>query len=77
MVDTFNSRIQKFSSDGKFINSWGSLGIKEGQFLFPQDIAIDSMNNIYISDIGNGHPEIHFMTKFLSEHQNITEILDC
>jgi hypothetical protein len=34
---------------------WGSLGCKDDQFLIPHDIAIDSEENIYVTDSGKSH----------------------
>jgi hypothetical protein len=48
--------IKKFTSDGKFITSWGSEGDGDGQFLRPEDVAIDSSSdNVYVVDSGNVH----------------------
>ena len=38
----------------------------------PQDIAIDSFDNVYISDVGDAHPEISYVEAYLNEHQNLT-----
>jgi len=50
VTDTNNHRIQKFTSDGKFITKWGSEGSGDGQFLLPLGIGIDSSKNIYSVD---------------------------
>jgi DNA-binding beta-propeller fold protein YncE len=42
--------IQKFTTDGKFITSWGSKGTGDGKLLHPHSIAVDSSGNVYISD---------------------------
>jgi hypothetical protein len=34
ILDGGNNRIQKFTSDGKFITKWGSQGSGDGQFRF-------------------------------------------
>ena len=44
---------QKFSSDGKFITKWGSIGINSDQFASPRGIAIDPHDNVYIADTKN------------------------
>ena len=44
--------IKKFDSNGKSITSWGSEGYGDGQFWLPHDIAIDSSDNVYVSDSG-------------------------
>jgi DNA-binding beta-propeller fold protein YncE len=53
VADASNSRIQKFTSKGKFITKWGSLGDGEGQFRTPNGIAVDSKGNIYVADTYN------------------------
>jgi DNA-binding beta-propeller fold protein YncE len=42
--DTGNKRIQKFSSNGTFLKSWGSEGSDDGQFLGLHDVAVDPTN---------------------------------
>ncbi|MDH3677079.1 MAG: 6-bladed beta-propeller, partial [Nitrosopumilus sp.] len=51
VVDQNNHRIQKFDSDGNFITKWGEEGTIEGQFLVPYGIAVDSKNNVYVTDV--------------------------
>jgi DNA-binding beta-propeller fold protein YncE len=46
-------RVQKFSSDGKFILQWGGHGSEPGQFIRPQKMAIDSDNHIWVADACN------------------------
>jgi sugar lactone lactonase YvrE/4-amino-4-deoxy-L-arabinose transferase-like glycosyltransferase len=55
VADTWNHRIQKFTSDGKFVNMWGYFGQADTPFAIwgPRDIAIDANNHIYITDTGN------------------------
>ena len=54
-LSNFND-IKKFDSDGKFMTtSWGSEGDGDGQFLRPEDVAIDSADNVYVVDSGNVH----------------------
>src|SRR5439155_26394814 len=51
VADTFNSRIQRFSPSGAFLQSIGSHGIGNGQFIEPVDVAVDSWGNIWVVDI--------------------------
>ena len=48
-----NDRIQKFSPQGEFILQWGSHGQEPGQFIRPQNLAIDSEDNIWVADACN------------------------
>jgi predicted membrane-bound mannosyltransferase/sugar lactone lactonase YvrE len=54
VADTWNYRIQKFTSDGKFLQMWGS-GPAEGQnqFYGPRGLAVDSLGHVFVADTGN------------------------
>jgi DNA-binding beta-propeller fold protein YncE len=57
VTDTWNHRVQKFSSTGKFITTWGTFG-QTGvdavdSFYGPRGIAVDSQGRVYIADTGN------------------------
>ena len=49
VADTGNAKIQKFSSDGKFLLSFGVRGAENGEFGSPVGIATHE-NNIYVVD---------------------------
>ncbi len=54
--DTWNYRIQKFTSDGKFVKMWAGFTDQTGQqqtFYGPRGIAVDSNNRVYVVDTGN------------------------
>jgi sugar lactone lactonase YvrE len=46
-------RIQKFSADGQFLLQWGSHGSEPGQFVRPQNMAIDEHDQIWVADACN------------------------
>jgi DNA-binding beta-propeller fold protein YncE len=49
--NTLTYRVQKFTSDGVFITSWGSLGGGSIPLQFNgYGIAIDNSNNVYVAD---------------------------
>ncbi len=50
VVDWENHQIQKFDSKGNFIKTWGKLGSDKIQFNRPFGIAIDSYDNVYVTD---------------------------
>ncbi len=48
-----NSRVVKFSKDGKFLMSWGARGVGEGEFNLPHAVALDSEGRVYVADREN------------------------
>jgi len=52
------ARISKFSPDGKFIKSWGKLGVRHGEFRTPHALAFDSKGRLWVADRGNHRLEI-------------------
>jgi uncharacterized protein (TIGR03663 family) len=57
VADTWNHRVQKFTSDGKLITTWGSGILNDPQnllgFYGPRGITTDSQGNVFITDTGN------------------------
>lgn len=51
-------RLSKFSSDGKFIKSWGSWGYGPGQFRGAHSLAMDSRGRLFVADRGNRRIQI-------------------
>ena len=60
VADQKNHRIQVLNPDLTFSYLFGSKGSAEGQFSFPEFIAIDNQGLVYISDIGNHR--VHIFT---------------
>jgi len=57
--DFYNSRIQKFDSNGTFITKWGSSGTGNGQFISPHDVAVDpKTGNVYVADFFNSRIQV-------------------
>jgi sugar lactone lactonase YvrE len=52
------SRISKFSPDGKFIKSWGKIGVKHGEFRTPHALMFDAKGRLWVADRGNHRLEI-------------------
>ena len=52
------SRISKFTKDGKFIKSWGSIGVKHGEFRTPHALMFDAKGRLWVADRGNHRIEI-------------------
>jgi predicted membrane-bound mannosyltransferase/DNA-binding beta-propeller fold protein YncE len=55
VADTWNHRIQKFTTEGEFLTMWGYFGQGESidAMWGPRDIAFDKNGNVYITDTGN------------------------
>ena len=66
-----NTRVVKFSKDGKFIKWWGGKGTDPGQFNQPHSIAIDSKGRLYVADRSNNRIQIFDQNgKFLNQWNN-------
>jgi hypothetical protein len=46
-------RIQKFTRDGQYLFQWGGHGSQPGQFLRPQNLAVDQRDRIWVADACN------------------------
>ena len=68
VVDTYNHRIQKFDSNGKFLAKWGAKGTGNGEFRHPHGIIHDSFDNVYVTDYINAN-----LQKFDSNGKFITK----
>jgi len=45
-----NSRVHKFTPDGRLLLSWGEPGIEPGQFIRPHNVAVDAQDRVYVAD---------------------------
>jgi DNA-binding beta-propeller fold protein YncE len=53
-----NSRVVKFSKEGKYLLDWGKKGTKPGEFNTPHSVALDSKGTVYVSDRENNRIQI-------------------
>jgi len=66
-----NTRVVRFTSDGKFIKWWGGKGTEPGQFNVPHSIAIDARGRVYVADRSNNRIQIFDQEgKFLNQWTN-------
>ena len=74
-----NSRVVKFSRDGKYLMEWGKRGAGPGEFDLPHAIVVDSRQNLYVSDRENNRIQIFDANgKFLRQwtHLGATQGID-
>jgi peptidylamidoglycolate lyase len=53
-----NSRVAKFSPDGKFLFDWGHKGSGPGEFNTPHSITLDREGRVYVADRSNDRIQV-------------------
>ena len=56
--ESTNTRVVKYSKDGKFVSWWGGKGTEPGKFDEPHSIAIDSDGRLYVGDRRNKRVQV-------------------
>ena len=64
-----NSRVLKFSKEGKLLKQWGKKGKGEGEFDLPHAISLDARGRVYVGDRENNRVQVFdadgkFLTQF-------------
>ncbi len=66
-----NSRIAKFSADGKFLMDWGHKGQGPGEFDLPHNVVVDAQGRVYVADRMNVRIQVFDANgKFLNQWKN-------
>jgi sugar lactone lactonase YvrE len=55
VADTWNGRIQKFDSQGKYLTEFGG---SRYAFYSPRNVAVDAQGNVYVADTGNSQVKV-------------------
>ncbi|RPI39409.1 MAG: hypothetical protein EHM53_05785, partial [Methanoregulaceae archaeon] len=58
VADTYNHRIQEFTSTGSFVTEWGSDGSGDGQFHYPSYLAVSPAGNVYVTDQSHNRVQV-------------------
>src|SRR5438309_3528924 len=67
-----NSRIHKFTVDGKWLSAWGEPGTDEGQFNIPHNICCDPDGWVYVADRENHRVQVfHGNGKYETQWNNM------
>jgi DNA-binding beta-propeller fold protein YncE len=53
-----NSRVVKFSKEGKFLAQWGKKGRGPGEFRLPHAICLDDRGRVYVGDRENDRVQV-------------------
>lgn len=53
-----NSRIMKFSPEGKFLKTWGKKGSGTGEFDTPHGITVDASGKVYVAERMNNRIQV-------------------
>lgn len=53
-----NSRVVKFSPEGKFLKAWGTPGLKPGEFHTPHSVVLDKAGILYVTDRENDRIQV-------------------
>jgi DNA-binding beta-propeller fold protein YncE len=53
-----NSRVVKFSKEGKYLKEWGRKGTGEGEFNLPHAIRLDGRGRVYVGDRENNRVQV-------------------
>ena len=56
--DSTNHRVEKFTSDGHFLLTFGTNGPIHGNFVYPEGIALLGEEKVYVADHGNDHIQV-------------------
>lgn len=60
-------KIYQYDRNGKMIFAFGQIGVKRGNFLKPSSIAVDSNNNLYITDSERNNITVFKPTDFTNK----------
>ncbi len=67
-----NSRVVKFSKEGRYITAWGKKGDGDGEFNLPHSVAVDGQGRVYVGDRENYRVQVFDANgKFLTQWNHV------
>jgi len=67
-----NSRVVRFSKDGKYLGVWGKKGAGPGEFNLPHSIAVDPQGRVIVADRENNRIQVFTSEgKYLKEWNHV------
>ncbi|MEW5977439.1 MAG: peptidyl-alpha-hydroxyglycine alpha-amidating lyase family protein [Acidobacteriota bacterium] len=67
-----NSRIVKYSGDGRFLKAWGKKGSGAGEFNVPHTVVVDDRDRVYVGDRQNYRVQVFDAEgTFIEEWKNV------
>jgi DNA-binding beta-propeller fold protein YncE len=67
-----NSRVVKFSKEGRYVTAWGKKGNGPGEFNLPHSVAVDKQGRVYIADRENFRVQVFDSDgKFLEQWKDV------
>src|SRR5262249_3418050 len=65
-----NSRVVKFSKEGKYVKEWGKKGTGGGEFNLPPVVCLDAKGRVYVGDRENNRVQVFDGNgKFLAQYK--------
>ena len=61
--DSTNHRVEKFTSDGRFMLMFGVNGTRNGNLMYPEGIALLGEDKVFVADRGNNRIQVFSQTK--------------
>lgn len=58
VADTIVDAVRVFDQAGRYLFSFGHQGFRDGEFKYPDQIFVDNLNRIYLTDLGNARVQV-------------------